>query len=156
MTESIVISVERDATNALGRTPAEIATKTPGFRQAGANSSMYAGSVSADRERPGQKSRAGPERIGALLPTVLSELGLDDTSTGVRLLQVWDQALGELAPHCRPEGVRRGTLIARVPDSAWMQRLQLEKPRILARLQALLGEPVAQNLRFRIGDTPRR
>ena len=82
---------------------------------------------------------------------MLVELGLDKTSKGVRLLEVWDRALGELAPHCRPEGVRHGTLVARVPDSAWMQRLQLEKPRILARLEELLGEPVAHDLRFRVG-----
>ena len=90
--------------------------------------------------------------LGELLPTVLSELGLTPASHGVRLLQVWDRALGsELAPHCRLEGVRHGTLVARVPDSAWMQRLQLEKPRILERLEELLGEPAAHDLRFRIG-----
>jgi predicted nucleic acid-binding Zn ribbon protein len=91
--------------------------------------------------------------MGSLLPKVLSELGLDQASHGVRLLNVWDEALGpELAPHCRPEGVRHGTLIARVPDSAWMQRLQLEKRRIMERLEELLGEPAAEDFRLRIGS----
>jgi predicted nucleic acid-binding Zn ribbon protein len=109
----------------------------------------------AEAENP--RARKRPVRaVGELLPSVLADLGLTPASHGVRLLQVWDQALGsELAPYCRPEGVRHGTLVARVPDSAWMQRLQLEKPRILARLEELLGEPAARDLRFRIGPLER-
>jgi predicted nucleic acid-binding Zn ribbon protein len=100
-----------------------------------------------------RRGRSRPETLGTLLPRMLTELGLDPASKGVRLLEVWDQALGsEFAPHCRPEGIRHGTLVARVPDSAWMQRLQLEKPKILARLERLLGEPAAEDLRFRVGD----
>jgi predicted nucleic acid-binding Zn ribbon protein len=83
---------------------------------------------------------------------VLSDLGLDATAHAVRVLQVWDEALGELAAHCRPEGIRRGVLHARVPDSAWMQRIQLEKPRILAALESRIGERVATDLRLRIGN----
>jgi predicted nucleic acid-binding Zn ribbon protein len=105
------------------------------------------------RRREAGAERPTPRRIGELLPSVLSELGLTPASRGVRLLQVWDQALGpELAPYCRPEGIRHETLLARVPDSAWMQRLQLEKPRILARLEELLGEPAGRDLRFRVGS----
>ena len=104
--------------------------------------------------------KRSPRAIGELLPTVLSELGLTPTSHAFRVLQVWDRALGaELAPYCRLEGIRHGTLLARVPDSAWMQRLQLEKPQILERLEALLGEPAARDLRFRVGPLepgPRR
>jgi predicted nucleic acid-binding Zn ribbon protein len=112
-----------------------------------------------DRGGAGTRKRS-PRAIGELLPTVLTELGLTPASHLFRLLQVWDRALGaDLAPYCRPEGIRHGTLVARVPDSAWMQRLQLEKPRILERLEELLGEPAARDLRFRIGPlepAPRR
>jgi predicted nucleic acid-binding Zn ribbon protein len=100
--------------------------------------------------RPG--SRRAPAQVGTLVPRVLSDLGLDATAHAVRVLQVWDQALGELARHCRPEGIRRGVLHARVPDSAWMQRIQLEKPRILAALESAIGERVATDLRLRIGN----
>jgi predicted nucleic acid-binding Zn ribbon protein len=98
--------------------------------------------------------RAGrPESLGDLVPRVLDELGLSETSHAVRLLEIWDEALGpELAPHCRPDGIRNGTLYANVPDSAWMQRLQMEKPRILARLESALGEPAARDLRLRVGQ----
>jgi len=92
------------------------------------------------------------ETLRTLIPEVLGDLGLDGTVEALRLLEVWDGALGpELAPRCRPDGVRRGVLHARVEDSAWMQRLQLEKPAILERLEAALGRPVARDLRLRIG-----
>jgi predicted nucleic acid-binding Zn ribbon protein len=85
---------------------------------------------------------------------MLDELGLSETSRAVRVLEVWDRALGpELAPHCRPQGISRGVLYASVPDSAWMQRLQLEKPRILARLAEALGEPAAQDMRLRLSGS---
>jgi predicted nucleic acid-binding Zn ribbon protein len=41
--------------------------------------------------------------------------------------------------------------VAVVPDSAWMQRLQLEKPAILARLRERLGDEVPAEMRFRVG-----
>jgi predicted nucleic acid-binding Zn ribbon protein len=103
------------------------------------------------RAKPARRSRT--ESVGELLPRLLDDLGLDDASTQVRVLRVWDEALGPaFAPHCRPEGLRRGEVIARVRDSAWMQRLSLEKPAILARLGALLGDAAPTGMRFRIGE----
>ncbi len=93
-----------------------------------------------------------PTALGELVPRVLDEAGLSEASLGVRLVDVWEEALGaELAPHCRPEGIRRGTLQAIVRDSAWMQRLQMEKPRVLAALAEALGEHAPADLRLRIG-----
>jgi predicted nucleic acid-binding Zn ribbon protein len=96
--------------------------------------------------------RGKSETLGSLIPSVLDDLGLDQSASGLRLIQIWDEALGpRLASHCRPDGVRGGVLYARVADSAWMQRIQLEKLRILERLEAALGEPAARDLRLRIG-----
>ncbi len=105
----------------------------------------------AARGASGSRQRAA-ESVGELLPRVLDELGLGATSDAVRLVKVWDEALGEsFAPHCRPEGLRGGVVQARVQDSAWMQRLQLEKPRILARLALALGDSAPTDIRLRIG-----
>lgn len=99
-----------------------------------------------------RRPRPSAERVGALVPRVLSELGLGAASAALRVLEVWDEVLGpDLAPHCRPEGLRRGAVVARVPDSAWMQRLQLEKLRILEGLRHRLGENAPADLRLRIG-----
>ena len=98
------------------------------------------------------RSRA-PVSTADLVPRVLEEVGLAEASRGMRLLRIWDAALGDdFAAHCRPDGVRRGLIEARVRDSAWMQRIQLEKPRILARIHELLGpdtDPL--DLRLKIG-----
>ncbi len=105
----------------------------------------------ASHQRP--PSRRGPaESVGELLPRLLGEVGLDGTAQAVQLIRAWDEMLGpEFAPHCRPAGVRAGVVQAHVRDSAWMQRLQLEKPRILARIRATLGDSAPGDLRLRIG-----
>lgn len=97
--------------------------------------------------------RRGPaESLGALLPKLLDEVGLGATAQAVQVIRAWDEALGpEFRAHCRPDGVRNGVIHARVSDSSWMQRLQLEKPRIFARLRAALGDAAPTQLRLRIG-----
>ncbi len=91
-----------------------------------------------------------PESVAELLPRVLDEVGLGEASLGMQLLRVWDSVLGpELAAQCRPEGIRRGVVVALVRDSAWMQRLQMEKPRILEGLSSALDHDL--DLRLRIG-----
>ena len=94
--------------------------------------------------------------MGGLIQEVLTEVGLDRAAVGSRLLQVWDEALGPaLAPHCRPEGIRKQVVHARVPDSAWMQRIQLHTPEILDRLRDHLGEEAPTALRLLIGSRER-
>ena len=100
---------------------------------------------------PGRRKGGPPEAVAELLPSVLDDVGLGATSDAVRLVRVWDEALGELfAANCRPEGLRNGVVVARVRDSAWMQRIQLEKPRILKRLTEALDEP-PHDIRLLIG-----
>ena len=95
--------------------------------------------------------RSAPESTAELIPRILEEIGLSEASHGVVLLRVWDEVLGPtLAPHCRPEGLRRGVVQTRVRDSAWMQRLQMERPTVLERLREALGLPELE-LRMRIG-----
>jgi predicted nucleic acid-binding Zn ribbon protein len=105
---------------------------------------------SGDRPR-----RSEPEALATLIPNVLSEVGLDQASLALQLLRAWPAAVGpDLAPHCSAEGIRAGVVHAAVSDSAWMQRIQLEKPRILSGLRAVLGEPHVRELRLRIARKP--
>ena len=91
----------------------------------------------------------------------MTEMGLDAASESARLMRCWDAALGpDLAPHCRPQGIHRGVVNATVEDSAWMQRIQLQKPVLLARLREALGRegeaaPEIRDLRLRIGSPAR-
>jgi len=104
-----------------------------------------------ERAAPGRR-RGSSESLAALLPKLLDEVGLGATAQAVHVIRAWDEALGpEFRAHCRPDGVRNGVIHARVRDSAWMQRIQLEKPRIFARLRAILGDQTPRELRLRIG-----
>jgi predicted nucleic acid-binding Zn ribbon protein len=98
--------------------------------------------------------RRGPaESISDLLPKLLDEVGLGATAKAVQVIKAWDEALGpDFRSHCRPDGVRNGVIHARVRDSSWMQRMQLEKPRIFGRLRDLLGDEAPKDMRLRIGS----
>jgi predicted nucleic acid-binding Zn ribbon protein len=103
----------------------------------------------------GNRPRRAPQALGSVIPGVLAELGLDGASAAVELLRVWPEVLGEeLRPHCAAEGLRRGVVHASVRDSGWMQRIQMEKPRILEGLQRALGAETVQELRLRIARGP--
>ena len=106
------------------------------------------------RPTAGSARRRGPaESLSDLLPKLLDEVGLGATAQAVQVIKAWDEALGpEFRSHCRPDGVRNGVIHARVRDSSWMQRLQLEKPRIFARLRELLGDESPKDMRLRIGS----
>jgi predicted nucleic acid-binding Zn ribbon protein len=110
---------------------------------------------SSRRHGPGGPAprRGPPESIADLLPRLLDEVGLGATAQAVQVIRAWDEAVGPtfLAP-CRPDGVRNGVIHARVRDSSWMQRLQLEKPAIFARLRELLGDSAPKDMRLRIGS----
>jgi predicted nucleic acid-binding Zn ribbon protein len=108
------------------------------------------------RRAPGGRAappRRGPaEPLAELLPRLLDEVGLGKTAQAVAVIRAWDEAVGpQFRAHCRPDGVKNGVIHARVRDSSWMQRVQLEKPRIFARLRERLGEDAPRELRLRIG-----
>jgi hypothetical protein len=146
LTQPVVALIQRDPPHLEGFPPAEIAFQTVALRHG----------PSLARYDPRMSHRDAPESLAGLVPKVLEEVGLSEASLGMRLLRVWDEALGpELAPHCRPEGIRRGVIQARVADSAWMQRLQMEKPGILRGLRKALEEEEI-DLRLRIGALEER
>lgn len=92
-----------------------------------------------------------PRSLASMMPTVLKEVGLAPAELAMRVLEVWDRAIDpELAAVCRPEGIQRGVLVASVPDSAWMQRMQLERAHILDDLREHLGDDTPTQMRLRI------
>jgi len=96
--------------------------------------------------------RRAPEALATLLPSVLRELGFDETARVLRIAERWREALGpELADHCRPEALRDGALEVRVASSVWCQQIQLRTPEILESLRRVLGEDAPSKLWFRVG-----
>jgi predicted nucleic acid-binding Zn ribbon protein len=98
-----------------------------------------------------RRARA-PEAIGRLIPSLLRDLGMDETARVLRIAERWEEAVGpELARHCRPEALRGDVLEASVASSVWCQQLQLRAPEILAGLRRVLGDDAPSKLRLRVG-----
>jgi hypothetical protein len=96
--------------------------------------------------------RAGPpERVGALVPAVLRDLGLDESARALRVQEGWERALGaEVASHCQPVALRNGVLEVHADSSAWCQTLRLRAPQLLDCLAAALGDDAPRALWFRL------
>jgi predicted nucleic acid-binding Zn ribbon protein len=101
--------------------------------------------------------RAGPpERVGALVPSVLRDLGLDESARALRIQQGWERAVGaEVASHGRPVALHNGVLEVHAESSAWCQTLRLRAPELLDRLARALGADAPRALWFRLGEWDR-
>jgi predicted nucleic acid-binding Zn ribbon protein len=96
--------------------------------------------------------REAPSRVGALVPDVLRDLGLDESARALRILEGWERAVGaEVASHCRPIALRNGVLEAHADSSAWCQTLRLRAPELLDALAQTFGEDAPSALWFRLG-----
>jgi len=92
-----------------------------------------------------------PERVGALVPSVLRDLGLDESARALRILEGWPGAVGaEVASHSRPVVLRNGALEVAVDSSAWCQTLRLRAPELLDALARALGDDAPASLWFRL------
>ena len=92
-----------------------------------------------------------PERVGALVPSVLRDLGLDESARALRILEGWPGAVGaEVASHARPIALRNGALEVAVDSSAWCQTLRLRAPELLGALARSLGDDAPSSLWFRL------
>ena len=92
-----------------------------------------------------------PERVGALVPSVLRDLGLDESVRALRIEEGWEAAVGaEVAAHCRPVVLRNGVLEAHADSSAWCQTLRLRAPELLDRLASAFGPDAPHAIWFRL------
>lgn len=100
------------------------------------------------RRRP----REAPERVGALVPRVLGDLGLDAAARILRIAERWEAAVGpELARHCHPTALRHDELEVTVESSVWCQQLQLQRAEILAALRRVGPDDAPARLWLRVG-----
>lgn len=90
--------------------------------------------------------------VGTVLDRLLQQRGMEDKLRRYRAWQLWDRVVGpQIAARARPSRLRDNTLEVWVDHAVWMQQLQLMKPKILARLNAALGEELIQDIYLRRG-----
>jgi len=91
------------------------------------------------------------ERVAALVPKVLTDLGLRESALALRAAECWEQAVGpEIARHSEPTALRRGVLEVSVDASVWCQQLQMRRPELLEALREVLGRDAPRDIWLRV------
>lgn len=90
--------------------------------------------------------------ISALIPTVLSELGLDRRRAEAEIVRVWNNLLDpNIVAHAQPTGIYKGTLFVTVDNSVWLTELvRYRRKEILHRLQSSFGRDLITRISFRV------
>jgi len=93
-----------------------------------------------------------PQPIRSVLENTLKSLEIDVPLKSYSILGAWNEIVGStVAAHCQPRSIRNRILFVDVTHSTWMQQLQFLKPTLLEKLNHFLGEPLIQDIRFKLG-----
>lgn len=95
---------------------------------------------------------AKPKPVGSILETTLKGLELDFQLKAYSIWGAWTEIVGRtVADQAQPRSIRNRILFIDVSHSTWLHQLQFIKPKILEKLNAYIGEPLLQDIRFRLG-----
>jgi hypothetical protein len=97
-----------------------------------------------------------PQPLQSILEKTLKALEIDVPLKTYSTLGAWSEIVGEsVAEHSQPRSIRNRILFIDVSHSTWMQQLQFLKPTLLEKINTFLGEPLIQDIRFRLGKISR-
>jgi hypothetical protein len=93
-----------------------------------------------------------PQPIHSILERTLKSLDIDVPLRTYAVWGAWEEIVGEtIAGQTQPRAVRNRILFIDVSHSTWVQQLQFLKPTLLEKINAFLGEPKIQDIRFKLG-----
>ncbi len=93
-----------------------------------------------------------PQSIHSILEKTLKTLEIDVPLKTYSILGAWNEIVGEsVAGNSQPRSIRNQILFIDVAHPTWMQQLQFLKPTLLDQVNAFLGEPLIQDIRFKLG-----
>jgi predicted nucleic acid-binding Zn ribbon protein len=93
-----------------------------------------------------------PQPIGSILEKTLKSLEIDVPLKTYSIWGAWKEIVGEsVALQTQPRSLRNRILFVDVSHSTWIQQLQFLKPTLLGKINEFLGEPLVQDIRFRLG-----
>ncbi|MGD8414520.1 MAG: DUF721 domain-containing protein [Candidatus Latescibacterota bacterium] len=93
-------------------------------------------------------------KVGELLPSILSRLGLEQRFKEQKILALWPTIVGdELASRTQATRVDRGVLHVRVDHGAWMQELHFMEKELLRKLRAQAPGVKLKKIQFSSKDT---
>jgi predicted nucleic acid-binding Zn ribbon protein len=105
----------------------------------------------SDPEDPKMASAAQP--ISAVMPKLLTGIGLDRRRSELEILRVWNNLIDpSITAHAHPVNVAKGTLFVNVDNSMWLDEIvRYRRKEILQRLQHSFGKDVITKISFRLG-----
>jgi hypothetical protein len=93
-----------------------------------------------------------PQSIHSILEKTLKSLEIDVPLKTYSIMGAWNKIVGEsVAGHSQPRSIRNQILFIDVSHPTWMQQLQFLKPTLLDQVNAYLGGPLIQDIRFKLG-----
>ena len=93
-----------------------------------------------------------PQSIRSVLENTLKSLEIDVPLKSYSILGAWNEIVGTtVAAHSQPRSIRNRILFVEVAHSTWMQQLQFLKATLLEKVNNFLGEPLIQDIRFKLG-----
>ena len=102
------------------------------------------------------RSSRAPTPLRIVLAETLRALDLERPLKAASLQVLWPEVVGpEVAQRTRAGALSRGRLTVLVTDSVWLHQLTMLKPRLIEALNRRLGEPLVQDLFFRVETLPR-
>ena len=95
---------------------------------------------------------AKPKHIGTILEGTLRALEIDVPLKAYSIWGAWKEIVGEsIAIHAQPHSIQNHILFIHVSHSTWIQQLQFLKSTLLEKINTFLGEPLIQDIRFKLG-----
>jgi hypothetical protein len=93
-----------------------------------------------------------PQSIHSILEKTLKTLEIDVPLKTYSIVGAWNEIVGaSVAEHSQPRSIRNQILFIDVAHPTWMQQLQFLKPTLLDQVNAFLGGPLIQDIRFKLG-----
>lgn len=93
-----------------------------------------------------------PQSIRSILEKTIKTLEIDAPLKTYSVMGAWKEIVGEaVAIHSKPYSIRNRILFIEVSHPTWMQQLQFLKLTLLEKINHFLGEPLIQDIRFKVG-----
>ena len=88
-------------------------------------------------------------RLGNLIDSLLSKMGLSHKLGGWRVAAYWDEIVGEqIAAASHALKFDNETLLVSVPDAVWRQQLSLEVDTLLEKIHSYPGGKAVRKIHF--------
>ena len=93
-----------------------------------------------------------PKPIHSILDQTLKALEIDVPLKAHAIWGAWEEIVGKsVALHAQPRSIHNRILFINVSHSTWIQQLQFLKSTLIEKINAYLGEPLIEDIRFKLG-----